>query len=123
KSWQPGSYEDVELMILQKHESTGGVVVLRKFKARHTILAHTAFTGVSPSASRSIPMICSSPNLLFLIVLLLFLRSRTLLLSRPLSGSQVKSGVIYTRGVPKGVRHGPHGSHQPDHFDGPLTVM
>src|SRR5947199_164101 len=35
KAWQPGPYEGVELMILHKHESTGGVVVLRKFKAGH----------------------------------------------------------------------------------------
>ena len=32
KVWQPGPYENVELMVLQKNESTGGVVVLRKFK-------------------------------------------------------------------------------------------
>ena len=32
KAWQPGPYEGVELMILHKNESTGGVVVLRKFK-------------------------------------------------------------------------------------------
>src|SRR5207245_10196340 len=41
KAWQPGPYEGVELMILHKHESTGGVVVRRKFKAGHTIPAHT----------------------------------------------------------------------------------
>jgi len=33
KAWQPGPYEGVELMVLHKHESTRGVVVLRKFKA------------------------------------------------------------------------------------------
>ncbi|PYL56898.1 MAG: hypothetical protein DMF31_11650, partial [Verrucomicrobia bacterium] len=41
RAWQPGPYEGVELMILHKHESTGGVVVLRKFKSGHTIPAHT----------------------------------------------------------------------------------
>src|SRR5688572_2419252 len=41
KTWQPGPYEGVELMILHKNETTGGVVVLRKFKAGHTIPAHT----------------------------------------------------------------------------------
>ena len=41
KAWQPGPYEGVELMILHKSESTGGIVVLRKFKAGHTIPAHT----------------------------------------------------------------------------------
>jgi quercetin dioxygenase-like cupin family protein len=38
--WQPGPYEGVELMILHKHESTGGLVVLRKFKAGPTIPEH-----------------------------------------------------------------------------------
>ena|SRR5882724_7995235 len=41
KTWQPGPYEGVELMILHTHENTGGVVVLRKFKAGYTIPAHT----------------------------------------------------------------------------------
>ena len=41
KAWQPGPYPVVELMILHTHESTGGLVVLRKFKAGHTIPAHT----------------------------------------------------------------------------------
>src|SRR5688572_29205023 len=41
KSWQPGPYEGVELMILHRNETTGGVVVLRKFKAGYTIPAHT----------------------------------------------------------------------------------
>src|ERR1051325_7478114 len=53
--------------------------------------AHTALTGVSPSASRSIPIICYSLYWLFLIVLLLFLRRRTLPLSRPLFRGQVTS--------------------------------
>jgi len=42
KAWQPGPYEGVELMILHKNESTGGVVVLRKFKAGCAIPAHMA---------------------------------------------------------------------------------
>jgi quercetin dioxygenase-like cupin family protein len=41
KAWQPGPYEGVELMILHQHESTGGLLVLRKFRAGHTIPAHT----------------------------------------------------------------------------------
>ncbi len=39
--WQPGPYEGVELKILHKNTDTGGVVVLRKFKAGYTIPAHT----------------------------------------------------------------------------------
>ncbi|MEI9865090.1 MAG: hypothetical protein WDN00_11180 [Limisphaerales bacterium] len=41
KTWQPGPYEGVELMVLHKNPDTGGVVVLRKFKAGYTIPAHT----------------------------------------------------------------------------------
>jgi anti-sigma factor ChrR (cupin superfamily) len=41
RDWQLGPYEGVELMILHKHEGTGGLVVLRKFKAGYTIPAHT----------------------------------------------------------------------------------
>src|SRR4026207_1543807 len=55
--------------------------------------AHTDFTGVSPSASRRIPMTCSSLYLLFFIVLLPFLRSRTLLMSRPAFGGQVTTNL------------------------------
>ena len=41
KFWQPGPYEGVELKILHKNAYTGGVVVLRKFKAGYIIPAHT----------------------------------------------------------------------------------
>jgi len=41
KQWQPGPYEGVELMVLHKNPATGGVTVLRKFKAGYTIPAHT----------------------------------------------------------------------------------
>src|SRR5882672_10007970 len=40
KSWQPGPYPGVELMLLHKNEQTGGVTVLRKFAAGMTIPAH-----------------------------------------------------------------------------------
>src|SRR2546423_9947769 len=40
KTWQPGPYPGVELMILHKNETTGGVSVLRKFHAGMTIPAH-----------------------------------------------------------------------------------
>ncbi len=48
KSWQPGPYEGVELLILHKHETTGGLTVLRKFKAGMTIPAH-----IHPQANES----------------------------------------------------------------------
>jgi ChrR-like protein with cupin domain len=64
KAWQPGPYEGVELMILHKHESTGGVVVLRKFKSGYTIPAHThphanewAYVFFAPKGTRHGPHI------------------------------------------------------------------
>ena len=51
-AWQPGPYEGVELMILHKHETTAGLVVLRKFKAGHTIPAH-AHPEANASSERS----------------------------------------------------------------------
>src|SRR6059036_2692512 len=41
KQWQPGPYPGVELMVLHKNESSGGVAVLRKFDAGVTVPAHT----------------------------------------------------------------------------------
>ena len=46
KTWQPGPYAGVELMVLHKNEATGGVTVLRKFKAGITVPAH-----IHPQAS------------------------------------------------------------------------
>jgi len=40
KTWQPGPYAGVELLVLHKNEATGGVTVLRKFKAGTTVPAH-----------------------------------------------------------------------------------
>src|SRR4249920_3481938 len=40
KSFQPGPYPGVELLVLHKNETTGGVTVLRKFHAGATIPAH-----------------------------------------------------------------------------------
>ena len=40
KQWMPGPYPGVELMVLHKNESTGGVTVLRKFSAGVTVPAH-----------------------------------------------------------------------------------
>jgi hypothetical protein len=47
KQWQPGPYEGVELLVLHKNESTGGVTVLRKFKAGLMVPAH-----IHPQAKR-----------------------------------------------------------------------
>lgn len=40
KKWQSGPYDGVELLVLHKNEETGGMTVLRKFKAGTTIPAH-----------------------------------------------------------------------------------
>ena len=41
KQFQPGPYEGVELLLLHKNETTGGTVVLRKFKQGTHVPAHT----------------------------------------------------------------------------------
>ena len=98
KTWQPGPYEGVELMILQKHENSGGVVVLRKFKAGYTIPAHT-----HPDANEW-----------------------AYVLSGEWEESDIvyTAGSLFF--APKGVRHGPHVARKEvislTIFDGPLTV-
>jgi len=85
-------------MILHKHDSTRGVVVLRKFKAGHTIPAHT-----HPDANEW-----------------------AYVLSGEWEESNITytSGALFF--VPKGVRHGPHVARTEvislTIFDGPLTV-
>jgi quercetin dioxygenase-like cupin family protein len=99
KAWQPGPYEGVELMILHKNESTGGVVVLRKFKPRHTIPAHT-----HPNANEWAYVLSGEWEE---------------------SGVAYTSGALFF--APKGVRHGPHVARTEvislTIFDGPLTVV
>jgi quercetin dioxygenase-like cupin family protein len=99
KIWQPGPYEGVELMILHRNPDTGGVVVLRKFKAGATIPAHT-----HPHANEW-----------------------AYVLSGEWVESDVTytNGALFF--APKGTRHGPH--FAPNEvisltiFDGPLTVV
>ncbi len=99
KTWQPGPYAGVELMILHKHESTGGVVVLRKFKAGGTVPAHT-----HPEANEW-----------------------AYVLSGEWGESAVTytTGTLFF--APKGTRHGPHVARTEvislTVFDGPLTVV
>jgi hypothetical protein len=40
RAWQPGPYDGVELLVLHKNDTTGGVTVLRKFRAGVTVPAH-----------------------------------------------------------------------------------
>ena len=85
-------------MVLHKHESTGGVVVLRKFKAGHTIPAHTHQAA----------------------------NEWAYVLSGEWEESDViyATGALFF--APKGVRHGPHVARSEvislTIFDGPLTV-
>ena len=98
KTWQPGPYDGVELMVLYKHDSTGGGVVLRKFKAGHTIPAHT-----HPDASEWAYVLSGEWEE---------------------SDKTCATGTLFH--TPKGIRHGPHVAKTEvislTIFDGPLTV-
>ena len=99
KPWQPGPYEGVELMVLHKHADTGGVVVLRKFKAGHTIPAHT-----HPHANEWAYVLSGEWEE---------------------SGVIYTPGTLFF--APKGVQHGSHVARTEvislTTFDGPLTVV
>lgn len=99
KLWQPGPYEGVELKVLHKNEKTGGVVVLRKFKAGVTVPAHT-----HPQASEHVYVLSGEWEE---------------------SGVTYKPGSFFF--VERGVKHGPHVALTEvvslTVFDGPLTVI
>ena len=99
KTWQPGPYAGVELMILHKNEATGGVVVLRKFKAGVTVPAH-----IHPLANEWAYVLSGEWDE---------------------SGVTYQSGALFF--APKGTQHGPHLAKTEDIsltiFDGPLTVV
>jgi quercetin dioxygenase-like cupin family protein len=98
KSWVPGPYPGVELLILHRNEATGGVTVLRKFQAGTTVPAHT-----HPLAAESVYVLSGQWEE---------------------SGELHTSGSFFF--VPRGVRHGPHVARTEvislTQFDGPLTV-
>jgi quercetin dioxygenase-like cupin family protein len=98
KAWQPGPYFGVELMVLHKNESTGGVTVLRKFAAGSTIPAH-----VHPLANESVYILSGDWEE---------------------SGVVYQKGAFFF--APRGERHGPHVAKTEvislTIFDGPLTV-
>ena len=99
RPWQPGPYEGVELLVLRKDEQTGGVTILRKFKAGTTVPAH-----LHPEANESV-----------------FVLSGTW----EEGGVPYSNGAFFY--APKGVAHGPHVARTEvvslTIFDGPLTVM
>ena len=98
KTWQPGPYAGVELMVLHKNPDTGGVVVLRKFAAGCTVPAH-----LHPLANEW----------------------AYVLSGEWLEGAETYvNGALFH--APKGVQHGPHVARTEvvslTIFDGPLTV-
>ena len=96
--WQPGPYDGVELKILHKNESTGGVVVLRKFHAGITVPAH-----VHPDANEWAYVLSGEWEE---------------------SGEVFGQGSLMH--APKGQGHGPHMARTEvvslTVFDGPLTI-
>ncbi len=99
KHWQPGPYEGVELLVLHKNEQTGGVTVLRRFKAGATIPAHT-----HPLANEWAYVLSGE-----------WVEEET----------SYAPGTLFF--APKGVKHGPHFAKGEvvslTTFDGPLTVI
>jgi quercetin dioxygenase-like cupin family protein len=99
KSWQPGPYEGVELLLLHKNEKTGGVTVLRKFKAGVSVPAH-----IHPDANESVYVLSGEWEE---------------------SGVTYRNGAFFF--APKGQAHGPHVAKTEvislTIFDGPLTVI
>lgn len=98
KSWQPGPYPGVELLILHRHEHTGGVTVLRKFQAGIVVPAHT-----HPLANETVYVLSGEWEE---------------------AGVTHSTGACFF--APKGVPHGPHTARTEvlslTVFDGPLTV-
>ena len=99
KEWQPGPYEGVDLKPLHKNETTGGVVVLRRFKAGVTIPAH-----IHPDANEWAYVLSGEWEE---------------------SGEEFAAGPLFH--APKGEAHGPHIARTEvvslTIFDGPLTVV
>jgi quercetin dioxygenase-like cupin family protein len=99
KAWQPGPYAGVELLVLHKNEATGGVTVLRKFRAGLVVPAHA-----HPLANESVYILSGEWEE---------------------SGVVYTTGTFLF--APKGAPHGPHIARTEvvslTVFDGPLTVV
>ena len=98
KSWEPGPYPGVELLPLHKNDATGGVTVLRKFRAGTTVPAH-----IHPKANEFAYVLSGEWEE---------------------SGTTYTTGAFFF--APRGERHGPHTAKTDvvslTVFDGPLTV-
>jgi quercetin dioxygenase-like cupin family protein len=99
KSWQPGPYPGVDLMVLHENVSTGGVAVLRRFEAGVTVPAH-----VHPLANESVFILSGEWEE---------------------SGVVYSTGSFFF--AARGQPHGPHLARTEvislTIFDGPLTVV
>jgi quercetin dioxygenase-like cupin family protein len=99
KKWQPGPYEGVELLILHKNEQTGGLAVLRKFRAGLTVPAH-----IHPQANEFVYVLSGEWEE---------------------AGVTHTKGAFFF--APRGTPHGPHFAKTEvvslTIFDGPLTVV
>jgi quercetin dioxygenase-like cupin family protein len=98
QTWRPGPYPGVELLVLHKNEMTGGVTVLRKFKAGVTVPAH-----IHRHSNESAYILSGEWEE---------------------SGVVHTAGTFFF--APKGEQHGPHVARTEvislTVFDGPLTV-
>jgi len=99
KPWQPGPYEGVELIVLHKNEQTGGVAVLRKFRAGVTVPAH-----IHPESNEFVYVLSGQWE----------------------EGDVTHTtGAFFF--APRGTAHGPHIARTDvvslTIFDGPLTVV
>ena len=99
KTWQPGPYPGVELMVLHKNELTGGLTVLRKFHAGMTVPAH-----IHPDANESVYVLSGQWEE---------------------AGVTHTTGAFFF--APRGSAHGPHIAKTEvvslTIFDGPLTMV
>jgi len=98
RAYQSGPYPGVELLTLHKNESTGAVVVLRKFAAGVTVPAH-----IHPLANEHVYVLSGEWEE---------------------SGTVYGPGSFFF--ASRGQRHGPHQARTEvvslTMFDGPLTV-
>ena len=98
KTWKPGPYPGVELLVLHQSEETGGLTVLRKFHAGTTVPAH-----IHPQANETAYILSGQWEE---------------------SGVIYSTGTCFF--APKGELHGPHVAKTEvvslTMFDGPLTV-
>ncbi len=98
KTWKPGPYPGVQLMVLHQNDATGGVTVLRKFAAGAIIPAH-----IHTQANESVFVLSGEWEE---------------------AGVTYTTGAYFF--APKGERHGPHHAKTEvislTVFDGPLTV-